>query len=480
MRPLFGMRAHLRDAIRSWCQTRCMRSTAVLPPSKHVLEHGPINLIIDRGDQPSMRSKSIAAFAVAVGTPLALGVMAVGLVWWNSSKSGPEINLKLVSEAVFLPYFQNTVKHQASYMTLKKLIEHDKFMDCVIVCGPQNAGKSWTTKHVLSDILNECDKAEKQKIKVIWVKAQDVHSMGHLISAFEDGIGATWPELSPTEVLLASILHHSGFSQGKKPPTDCKQRLLSVLHAFKKKVIEDKQSKYIVLLDDFEDQSGRPLDGDVSDAMRLILHELTNMASNGHVQPIVVSSDDHVDTYFSNSRRMHIRYVMVEWLREEEALQYVKLECPSVNEDEAKKIVEVTGKLAYHLRIVCTEINSNGKYSGEIVQDAVERICLSLAEYTDRCLKDYDREKVGWIQKVYEKYKSKGDISISIREYRNLSREYRIALDSLIQIGLLFKDHNTGAVKPSSIHSLTALADVFSHSETAHKRFSPRWFSSFI
>lgn len=102
--------------------------------------------------------------------------------------------------------------------------------------------------------------------------------------------------------------------------------------------------------------------------MHLILSELTHMASNSHVQPIVVSNDGHVDAYFSNSRRMHIRHVMVEWLSKSEAIDYVRKECSFVTEDQARKIVEDIGRLAYHLRKVCIEINANGKFSDQILE----------------------------------------------------------------------------------------------------------------
>eukprot|EP00041_Stephanoeca_diplocostata_P004402 m.44491 g.44491 ORF g.44491 m.44491 type:complete len:472 (-) comp15096_c0_seq8:245-1660(-) len=458
MRPLFGMRMHFNAVVRLSCRrTRCT-STAV-PPTTHILKHGPIKLTIDKG---GLFWNKFATFSIAVGTPLALGAVAVYLVHANSSEQGPEINLIPACAADFQDEFKNTVKHQASYTKLKTLIEDDKFMDCVVVCGPQNAGKSWTTKHVLSEILKERANGTKKDVKVVWVKAKEVHSMGHLINAFESGIGATWPQLSAIQVLLASILHNSDFSRGIQPPTDCKQRLLSVLKAFNKKVKADKQSKYIVLLDDFESQSGHRSNGEVSEAMRLILSELTTMALNGHVQPIVVSSDGHVDAYFSNSRRMHIRHVMVEWLTESEAIGYVTKECSCVTEDQAEKIVKDIGRLAYHLRKVCTEINANGEFSDRLLEKTVDEIRFSLAGYAELCLNDRDSENFGWIQEVYEMLLSRDEICFTIREYRKLSREHRTAVDDLIQIGLLFKDQITGAIKLSSVHSLTALADVFS------------------
>eukprot|EP00041_Stephanoeca_diplocostata_P004401 m.44471 g.44471 ORF g.44471 m.44471 type:complete len:310 (-) comp15096_c0_seq2:158-1087(-) len=293
--------------------------------------------------------------------------------------------------------------------------------------------------------------------KVLWVKAQEVNCVGHLISACESGIGATWPQLSAIQVLLASILHNSDFSRGIQPPTDCKQRLLSVLKAFNKKVKADKQSKYIVLLDDFESQSGHRSNGEVSEAMRLILSELTTMALNGHVQPIVVSSDGHVDAYFSNSRRMHIRHVMVEWLTESEAIGYVTKECSCVTEDQAEKIVKDIGRLAYHLRKVCTEINANGIFSDHILEKTVEEIRYLLAGYAEVCLNDWNSEKFGRIQDVYENFKGKDEICITFREYRELSHTHCAAVE----------DQHTGAIKVSPVHALAALADAYSNTKKA-------------
>lgn len=237
---LFGMRKHSYDVVRLWCRTRCT-STAI-PTTTHVLEHGPIKIAIDQG-RPTFLRNMFAAFSIAIGTPFALGACAVYLVHKHSSQQGPEINLMLACATDFEDEFKNTVKHQASYTKLKTLIEDDKFMDCIVVCGPQNGGKSWTTKHVLSEVLKERANGTKKHIKVLWIKAQEVHSVGHLIEAFESGIGATWPQLSAVEVLLSSILHNSNFSRLKQTPTNCKERLLSVLDVFNKKVIADQKIK---------------------------------------------------------------------------------------------------------------------------------------------------------------------------------------------------------------------------------------------
>lgn len=386
-----------------------------------------------------------------------------------------------------------------------------KMKNIILVTGPRNAGKTWTTQFALTDFTNddedkerkdneggEEDKKskrskERKKPHVLWVKGNGISSVTQLCIVIEEAIGFKWDEPNPRDDLFRMIFPNSAHHFIRAPPKDNHERLRKVLrklgdYAENRRASNDEP--LVLLLDDFESRpSIDQADVDLCRAFDMVTTQLSYWAQDGKLRSIVVSSDPNIKRFFGKD---HIHEVHVGWLNKQDIETYVRgcfQKAAQDNSDEKTQINDIaefiydnTGRLMADVRgavfkfkqeqaktPTAAKEKSEQALNNDSIDKAKSRIGKEMGKIINKHLDDLEyvihaRHYPG-LRALFSKWKpwqsptrnQTSDVPLSVKERIKLDGDARRGLDALIEAGAVFKD-DYGTIHTSS----------FTHREALH------------
>lgn len=429
---------------------------------------------IQRNQENSWREVGSAFAKVVAGVAATVGTTCAA-VWILMSVAGsptdPEPILPNRMKDVKACHQKNTkgaagdvVVHKEAIDSILRELEESDTSNTIIVRGPRNSGKTWTTLRALSMF----DEKFPGRLRVVWIKAGGIGTVAKLADDVDAALGLSWDKGGTSIAVLEGFAPKMAESRMQNSPRTDEQRLEKSLDLLKRRVRRkcnketgrDSPTKWVVLLDDFEAQ--RPCDPALNAAFRTVAMTLTRHAKDCTLQPIVVSSDPRIMDYFKQIQ--HTESIMVEWLDGKELKDYVSgfLRDTKHDPDEiAKKVAATVGTLAFHVRKACKAIkavepakvqNRLDDLRGQFVTDDFD--ILNDAVKLER--------NEGSLLELLEMWQpwagaaSNTQITLSADEQDALSLSQDRALAVILDAGLAYKD-SAGCVKATSLPATLAM-----------------------
>ncbi|EGD76991.1 hypothetical protein PTSG_12572 [Salpingoeca rosetta] len=357
--------------------------------------------------------------------------------------------------------------HKPVVDELKRKLDDPKFMKAIVVRGPKNAGKSWTTRFAL-------DACDPDKLHVVWVKANNITSVSELADDLENAMGIKWHDSDARSLLIEKLFPPETTSATLTTrPLNDEHRLRRVLDILQEqaRMCKAESKKCIVLLDDFETAETAEDTRSLNKAFRTVANTLAGYAKNNILQPVIVSSDPNISRYFPHR---HDGEVVVGWLSKADVRKYVEAFCGGNRDQEeiddiTTAVINNAGRLVYHVREACDAIKDLPKGTD------VKRIIKDVADITAH--KDFVEiqttvRQLGQEAAVWQAIKAwrahavqgeDGQFEIPPRVADTFSREALEGVEILIRGGVLY-DAGNGAIKEVSLshrNVMDRLASMF-------------------
>ena len=253
--------------------------------------------------------------------------------------------------------------HSSARQALEAALD-DPPRGTIIVRGPRNAGKSWATRSLLEKFRAKDEAATT----VTWIKCNALAAPDELVYRLEQALTVNWEREESVYAMARQILAHA--SNPSTAPTavanSTEARLYAIFHAMERFAAKaaSNNHKWVVLLDGFERASLRTdgkKDPELTRLMRVVIERLSNLAKDGVAQPIVVSSESHVDEFFDRRALELSMAVYIDHVEPDEANAYVHQFVANtlgiqLTDVQVDRVVDEVGLLIDHVKRACERI----------------------------------------------------------------------------------------------------------------------------